>query len=330
MFVLIVTLLWVLLSGQSPQAPVQSTAQVKAKAPEIWPTEVREVSYRSSADNSSQPALFYSPDGTQKRPLLVALHTWSSNYRQTMSVPYARWCIAKGWVFIHPHFRGPNFNPHATGSEMVIKDILDAVEYTQRFANVDKSRIYLVGASGGGYTALLMAGRAPKIWAGVSAWVPISDLQTWYYEMQRPGRKTERGVAESCGGIPSPGSMAEKECLKRSPLTYLAHAKDVPIDINAGINDGHTGSVPISHSLRAFNMLAAVKDQVSEAEIEFFVNEAKVPTHLQNPKLTEMYGQKKILFRRQSQSARVTIFDGGHEIVVEAALKWLSAQRKNP
>jgi pimeloyl-ACP methyl ester carboxylesterase len=246
-----------------------------------------------------------------------------------MSTPYARWCIEKGWVFIHPNFRGSNTKPDATGSELVVKDILDAVTFAKKSARVDESRIYLVGVSGGGYTSLLMAGRAPEIWAGVSAWVPISDLQAWYYEMLRPGRKSERGVAESCGGIPAPGSMAEKECLKRSPLTYLARAKGVPIDINAGINDGHTGSVPISHSLRAFNLLAAETDKLSESEIELFVNEAKVPPALQSPTLTEFYGTKKILFRRQSQRARVTIFDGGHEIVIEAALNWLSAQRKS-
>ena len=328
MLVLITTLSWLLLSWQFPQAQGQSITP-RSHQVEVWPTEVREVSYTSSADKSSQSALFYSPDGTQARPLLVALHTWSSNYRQKQSIPYAGWCIRKGWILIHPNFRGPNLRPEATGSDLVVADILDAVAYAQRSAHVDKSRIYLVGLSGGGYTSLLMAGRAPEIWAGVSAWVPIADLQAWYYEMLKPGRKSEKGVVESCGGVPSPGSLAAKECLRRSPVSYLARAKDVPIDINAGIFDGHTGSVPISHSLRAFNLLAAESDKLSEADIEYFVNEAKVPTQLQSTKLTEMYGRKKLLFRRQSQSARVTIFDGGHEIDFEAALGWLSAQRKS-
>ena len=201
MFILITTLSGILLFGD--------------RVPEVWPTEVREVSYTSSADKSSQPAMFYSPDGTQARPLLVALHTWSSNYRQTMSIPYAEWCIRKGWILIHPNFRGPNLRPEATGSDLVVADILDAVAYAQRSAHVDKSRIYLVGLSGGGYTSLLMAGRAPEIWAGISAWVPIADLQAWHFEMLKPGRKSEKGVVESCGGVPSPGSLAEKECLKR-------------------------------------------------------------------------------------------------------------------
>lgn len=333
MFVLIATLStlsWALLSGPSPRVTVQSAAQGSAEAREGWPAEVREVSYPSSVDRSTQPTLFYSPDATQTRPLLVALHTWSSNYRQRMSIPYAEWCIRKGWVFIHPNFRGPNVRPEATGSDLVVADILDAVAYARRSASVDNSRIYLVGVSGGGHASLLMAGRAPEIWAGISAWVPIADLQAWYYEMLKPGRKREKGIVESCGGIPAPGSMAARECSKRSPVTYLARARGVPIDINAGIFDGHTGSVPISHSLRAFNLLAAERDRLSEAEIESFVNDAQVPAHLQSSKLAESYGPKRVLFRRQSQGARVTIFDGGHEIVYEAALEWLSRQRRNP
>jgi hypothetical protein len=173
-----------------------------------------------------------------------------------------------------------------------------------------------------------MAGRAPEIWAGVSSWVPISDLQAWYYEGLKPGRKSERGVVESCGGIPEPDSMAGRECLKRSPLTYLSRAAGVPIDINAGIHDGHTGSVPISQSLRAFNLLAEKADRLSEDEIAYFVDEARVPPHLRSDRTMGSYGGKQILFRRQSRRARVTIFDGGHEIDIEAALNWLSEQRK--
>ena len=51
----------------------------------------------------------------QAVPLLVALHTWSGDYKQRASIPYAQWCIEKGWAFVHPQFRGPNRRPEATG-----------------------------------------------------------------------------------------------------------------------------------------------------------------------------------------------------------------------
>lgn len=295
-----------------------------------WPEHVREITYHSSADSTLQPALFYSPQTKQSAPLLVALHTWSSNYVQTMSIRYAEWCIEKGWVFIHPDFRGPNRKPDATGSDLVVGDIISAVNYARENTKVDSTRIYLVGASGGGYTSLLMAGRTPRIWTAVSAWVPITDLEQWYRQCLKSGRRYHMDIVASCGGVPGASSEVDDQYKKRSPLTCLKKAADLPLDINAGITDGHTGSVPISHTLRAFNLLAAEKDRISEKDIEYFVTHARVPLHLQEAISDATYGEKKPLFRRTSGKTRVTIFDGGHEIVYEAALNWLEQQKKPP
>jgi hypothetical protein len=92
---------------------------------------------------------------------------------------------------------------------------------------------------------------------------------------------------------------------------------------NAGINDGHKGSVPISQSLLAFNEVAAAKDQLSSEDISFFVREAKVPPHLKADLSDPTYGNKQPLFRRQSGNATVTIFDGAHELVAPAAIAWI-------
>jgi acetyl esterase/lipase len=294
-----------------------------------WPQKIREIEYISSADSTAQPALFYAPNTKKPVPLLVALHTWSGNYLQGMSVPYAQWCIEKGWVFIHPNFRGPNRNPQATGSELVIDDILSAVDYAKTHANVDTSRICLVGLSGGGYTALLMAGRAPDVWAGVSAWVPIASLVDWYSECRKLKCDHADDIVKSCGGPPGTSTAIDLEYRERSPVTYLREAVNLPLDINAGIRDGHhSGGVPISHSLMAFNLIASEKDRISEDDIKYFVEKAQVPPHLRRPLTDPTYGEKVPLFRRTSGNARITIFDGGHEIVYEAALSWLAKQQK--
>ncbi len=299
-------------------------------APQGWPGAVLEIKYPSKADNSEQPALYYKPpESASMRPLLVGLHTWSGDYKQGSSAVYANWCIEKKWNFIHPNFRGPNRRPEATGSELVVADILSAVEYAKKNGDVDERRIYLVGASGGGYASLLMAGRAPEIWAGVSAWVPISDLAKWHEETTSRKLRYALEIEKSIGGKPTRGSEAEAEAKKRSAITYLARANGVTLDINAGITDGHNGSVPISHSLEAFNVLAEPKDRLGAELIAEFVKTAKVPEALdgQAPK-DVLYGKKAVLFRRQSGSARVTIFQGGHEIVAQAALQWLAKQKR--
>jgi hypothetical protein len=162
----------------------------------------------------------------------------------------------------------------------------------------------------------------------VSAWVPITDLRAWYYECRKAGRRYANDIVKSCGGIPDSNAHVDIEYKKRSPITYLHRATHLPLDINAGITDGHTGSVPISHSLRAFNLVASEKDRISEEEIEYFAEKAQVPPHLKKPLADPAYGKRSPLFRRTSGKARVTIFDGGHEIVYEAALTWLAKQHK--
>jgi alpha-beta hydrolase superfamily lysophospholipase len=300
-----------------------------ADGPKRWPAEVREIRYRCTADDSQQPALFFAPAATEPAPLLVALHSWSGDYRQASQVPLAKWCIEQGWVFIHPDFRGPNHQPDATGSELVVQDILDAVTHARSVAKIDGRRIYLVGASGGGYTALLMAGRHPDLWAGVSAWVPITDLAAWHAESVARKQKYAGDLVKSCGGPPGASAAVDEQYRVRSPLTHLAHATGVPIDLNAGIHDGHKGSVPVSHTLRAFNLLAADQDRLSEAQVAHLTTQAAVPELLRAEAVEDLaYGAKPVLFRRQSGKVRVTLFDGGHEIIPEAALQWLARQRK--
>ncbi len=312
---------------------IAATPVPKSEAPgkiiERWPAQVKEIKYPSKADNSDQPAMFFAPDSKEKKPLLVALHSWSADYKQTSQAPYAEWCITNGWAFIHPNFRGPNNKPEACGSELVVQDILSAVEFAQKETPIDTSRIYLVGASGGGYATLLMAGRAPDLWAAASSWVPITDIQAWHEESTRKKQKYAKDIELACGGVPSSGTKAGDEAKKRSALTYLAKAKNLKVSINAGIKDGHTGSVPISHTLRAYNLLAEPKDRLTEEEITWFTEKSQVPPTVKDTVPNDPHhGTKQVLFRRESANVRVTIFDGGHEGLAAPALHWLAEQKK--
>ena len=261
---------------------------------------VHEIHFESTSDHTLQPAMFYAPAKSESVPLLVVLHTWNGDYKQKFHGACTSWCIEKDWAYLHPDFRGPNTRPEATGSELVIQDIVDGVDYAKRTAKIDPSRVYLIGTSGGGYTALLMAGRQPELWAGVSAWVPISDLAAWYDEIKISGREDCEDVSRSCGGPPGASDAVDREYRARSPLTYLVNARALPLDINAGIRDGHEGSVPVSHSLLAFNAVAAAEDRISTDDIRYFVESAAVPPQLRQPVLDPTYGDKRPLFRRTS------------------------------
>ena len=77
----------------------------------------------------------------------------------------------------------------------------------------------------------------------------------WHAFCAGKGYRYAKDVEACLGGPPAPEREAEYR--KRSPLFSLAQARGLPIDIQSGIRDGHGGaSVPIDHSLRAFNALA--------------------------------------------------------------------------
>jgi acetyl esterase/lipase len=256
------------------------------------------------------------------------LHSWSGGMEQGNGwLPAAK---KKGWAFLAPHFRGPNQKPEACASPLASQDILDAVEYARSHARIDPDRIYLVGGSGGGHMALVMATRAPQLWAGVSSWVPISDLAAWHGESLARKNRYAAMLEKCCGGPPSPAT--ETQYRARSPLFFLEAAKNVPLDLNTGIQDGHTGSVPVSHALRAFNALAAAnarpERQIPETDIAFMVSQIQIPETLRAETEADPERQKPVLFRRAVAQTRLTVFDGGHDFEMAAALEWLSRQRR--
>lgn len=291
---------------------------------------VTEISYPCKIDKSMQKAMFFKAQSVEPRPLVVALHTWSFHHNANYE-GYAEFCEENDWHLIYPDFRGPNSTPESCGSDFVVSDIEDAVAYMKKVCNVDPNRVYLVGGSGGGHCTLLLAGRRPDLWTAVSAWCPISDIYAWHQQcLNEPRFKAySRNIEGACGGNPAESAAAAREALVRSPLSWLANAEELTVDISTGIHDGHTGSVPVSHTFNAFNVLANENERVSEEDIDFVVKNEKMP-----PALEGDYGEdqslndRKIYFRRQSGNARITIFEGGHDLIVNSAMQFLAKQIK--
>ena len=300
-------------------------------AADSWPSDVKEIRVHSTADQTEQPGLWWTPADTgEPRPLLVGLHTWSSDSRQTgSSSPYLQWCRQQGWHFIHPNFRGMNRTPEALGSDLAVQDIVDAVAWAKANAKIDARRIYLIGVSGGGHMSMLMAARHPEIWAGVSAWCGIVDIARWHAE-HSPSGKSDRYASEiekALGGLPD-NDARKKDARRRSPLTWLAAAREVPLDIAAGVHDGRKGSVPFRHSLDAFNAVVPVSARMTDRALDTFYETQKLPDGWTAPPADPLFGTRQPVFRKTHDNTRVTIFEGAHEIVHEAALNWLMLQEK--
>lgn len=303
----------------------ESSAQV-SKDPSL-----AEVKLVSSIDGTEQKNRIYLPTATGKKPLLVFLHSWSAGVEQDNT----RWLeLAKqrGWAFLQPNFRGRNNQPEACGSELARQDILDAVEHVLTKADIDRSRIYLAGTSGGGHMSLLMASYYPRRFSAVSSWVGISDLEKWHATTQRKSETARyaKDLENSIGGLPGSSDAVQYQLKMRSPIFHLTKAADVPLDINTGVRDGHTGSVPVSQSIEAFNVIlrANRKPEIPLDEIKKWTDagasEQEFPAVIDDASYT-----RKILFRSQVNQSRLTIFQGAHEDLPAAGITFLeSIQRK--
>lgn len=286
----------------------------------------------STLDGAEQTCYVVEPDGFDPVgapvPLVVALHSWSGDVEQR-NLEREKAAEKRGWLYLSPDFRGPNLRPEACGSVKAQQDILDAIAWMAAHYPVDRRRIYLTGASGGGHMTMLMAARHPEIWAAASAWVGISDLAAWgrlhqgdcYGEMMRA----------CCGGAPGDSAAVDDEYRQRSPLTHMRGARNVPLDLAAGVHDGHQGSVPVWHTLAAFNEVAKAKGAkpVTEAEIaQISRPQGRLEKPQAGDELFDPIFGRQIYLRRTAGPCRVSIFEGGHECIAEAAIEWLARHAK--
>ncbi len=292
---------------------------------------LEEIRIASLLDGNSQPVRIWVPESakTQPTPLLIFLHSWSGNYTQNNS-KWQQEAVQRGWIFLHPNFRGPNRSPKACGSKFARQDILDSLDYVLKNYKIDRSRIYLAGSSGGGHMAMLMAGHYPEKFSAVSAWVGISDLAAWYRFHTKNGEPQHyaKMILASLGAAPGTSQEIDLEYKDRSPIFHLHKIGKLPIDLNAGVNDGHSGSVPIYHSMKAYNVIATANNgkPVPEIEMEQLWKRQKLSSPTASDNIEDKTYSRKIHLRRNTGPARITIFEGGHESLPEAACEWLGKQ----
>ncbi len=196
--------------------------------------DLREVLVPSSLDGSLEPSLLFVPEGSGPFPLLVALHTWSYDRFNQLDnlLPL---CRQRRWVLLLPEFRGPNLtaNPRvgeAGGSSLARQDVIDAVRWVGSRFPVDPGRTFLLGGSGGGLLALLVAAATPQLWTAVSVWVPITDLALWHGE--NPAYAPH--VAACCGGAPGASAAVDERYRERSPLNLAEQLAGINLSLHHG------------------------------------------------------------------------------------------------
>jgi dienelactone hydrolase len=292
------------MAGRTPNEPKWDSTEIAHWSSAFTRVEI------PAEDGALQPAMVRRASVSKPRPLMVSLHTWSAGYEQ--QDPFADVALARDWHYIHPHFQGPNRHSNACLSPRVISDVDDAIAWALREWNVDPEEITMVGVSGGGHVTCGMYLNTRHKVKEFHAWVPVIDIERWYQE-STARKLVYAGEILQCVGTVANGELNVEEARRRSPIHMrIPDAPKGRLSIYAGIHDGYTGSVPVSHSIRFYNRLVDAwgkpSERVSAEEMIDLLSRAATP----NPSHPAVRG-RAVYLHRQSGPVSLTIFEGGHE-----------------
>lgn len=286
-----------------------------------WSKDFEIVEIKSSKDNSLQKSYFYKSKSNEPKPLIVSLHTWSGYYNQNDDL--AEICKQKDLNYIHPDFRGANRTLNACSSDLALADIDDAISYAIKNSNVDPTKIFVIGVSGGGYATLSTFMKSKHNIKKFSAWASITDLTAWYKESKIRKNSYAENILDCTD---SKNELNIENAKQKSPIywdTPTEKLKSSNLLIYAGIYDGIQGSVPITHSINFYNKL--LTDMAVTDSLKYVSLSEKLNLLEKRERLGE-YGNiadRKIILRKDFENVSLIIFEGNHEMLTEFALNQL-------
>ena len=195
-----------------------------------------------------------------------------------------------------------------------------------------RGRVYLVGVSGGGHMAYcLLRWPAARPTGGPQSrpGCRSRDLAAWHAECRAAGRPyaddLERSVRRRARRQPG------RRCAISRPLApHLSSSRHPHASRHQRRHPRRPHRGACRSATRCGRSTPWPRRKIGSAMRTSPTLSSRPPCRpdLQGEWLDPLYGDKRVLFRRASGNARVTIFDGGHEIIYEAALSWLAGTRE--
>ena len=235
------------------------------------------VKYVSPVDGLEIPASVFEPltsRGPRTQPALVWIHggvhgNWDQNY-----LPFIIEAVKRGYVIIAPDYRGSTgygkeFHERIDYGGKEVDDVLASVQVLHANANVDTTRIGVMGWSHGGYiTALLMMRHAREVpFRSGAAIVPVTNL---LFRLSFKGPSYQRSFSTQDGlrGLPFENRA---EYIRRSPY-YWVDSLRAPLLVHVATNDE---DVNFEEARPLVDALVARKPALAETKI--YVNPTPGP-----------------------------------------------------
>jgi pimeloyl-ACP methyl ester carboxylesterase len=224
---------YLLPSASFAQDPLM-TATLKASdnaAAAAYPSSMLSAGVWTTGNAAGEPYVYQTFGKPNK--IILYLHSWSGDMTQ-IETPFATGLLAvQNAIIVAPNFNGPNNTAAALGSTDTTDRINSVV--TEIRYKTGLSRIYLVGASGGGMESLLLIGRYPNLVYRASIWLPCYDLIVCYNETSDTSLKAD--MITAIGSAPT--GPTDSRYLARSPRSVLQNfnGSSSKIIINVGSAD---------------------------------------------------------------------------------------------
>lgn len=249
---------WYRLRAGAKQLMALAGLPTATEAPSDLPQRVVE-SYRAS-DGMRIFAYVTRPVGPaiSRLPLVVLVHGGPWSMSPIGFNPVASELALRGYLVVEPQFRASRGygRTHllAAGSDFgqgaVLRDIRDSADWMIATANSDPQRTVIMGASFGGYAALLATTLWPEKFKGAIALVPPSDF-AWNlsYAAANPDQG-EIGISQSASlqalGADPYDALSMARLSAQSPSANVASLRQ-PVLILAGGNDRRVPIRSVNH-----------------------------------------------------------------------------------
>ncbi|MGC0420091.1 prolyl oligopeptidase family serine peptidase [Embleya sp. AB8] len=204
------------------------------------------------------------PDAEEPLPLVLNLHGGPNLVSVDSYHPQAQAWVASGVAYASLNYRGSvtfgrRFREGFIGTigDRELEDIESAVRRLVADGVAHPDRVFVTGASYGGFLSLLSVGRLPKLFAGAMAFVPMADWVGAYDDMNPALRAAWKAFF---GAAPD---LDPDRYRHSSPITYVGSVR-APVWIRQATHDTRTPP------RQAYAYAKALQDAGGDVAIDWF------------------------------------------------------------